>query len=363
MNHILQAASVTKAFAGVQALKGVDFTLERGEVHALAGENGAGKSTLIKIITGALTADAGTLVVDGQAVVDNTPSVARSLGIAAIYQQPSLFPHLTVMENIALALESGGVWRRVNWRARRAKAVELLERAGAGIDSDRLAGSLSMPEQQIVEIAKAIGGQARILIMDEPTASLTTREVERLFRLIADLREQGAGIVYISHRLEEIFAIADRVTVLRDGEVAGTLRTDDEDREQLAHRLVALMVGREISTVYPQRTSPPGDTVLELRHVSNRARALHDVALRDVSLTVRSGEILFGLTPIDGGEILLRGKSIHVTSPEQAIERGIAYVPEDWKSFARRADRPSRGSRPGAALHWPVAHQDRRCRS
>jgi len=212
VTRLLEVSSITKSFAGVQALKGVDFALDAGEVHALIGENGAGKSTLIKIITGALTADSGALQVDGRPVRHNNPRIARSLGIAAIYQQPSLFPHLSVAENIALALESGGAWRKVNWNARRARAIVLLERAGASIDPDRLVATLSMPEQQIVEIAKAIGAQARILIMDEPTASLTSFEVERLFRVIAVLREQGVGIIYISHRLDEIFAGADRIT-------------------------------------------------------------------------------------------------------------------------------------------------------
>src|SRR5262245_37825633 len=232
VNTLLKLTAITKSFAGVQALKGVSFELAAGEVHALVGENGAGKSTLIKIMTGAIAADSGTLTVAGQLVAHNSPAVSRSLGIAAVYQQPSFFPHLTVAENIALSLEAGGVWRKVDWKSRSARARELLQRAASDIDPERLAGTLSMPEQQIVEIAKAIGAQARIVILDEPTASLTEREVESLFRVIAALRGRGAGIIYISHRLEELSAIADRVTILRDGHSIATLAMKEASRAE-----------------------------------------------------------------------------------------------------------------------------------
>ena len=231
---LLSAAAMTKSFAGVRALKGVSFDVRPGEVHALVGENGAGKSTLIKIITGAETPDSGEITVHGQVVTAMDPSRSRALGIAAIYQQPSLFPDLTVAENIALALEAGGPWRRLDWSRRASQAAELLQRIGATIDPMRLVETLSMPEQQIVEIAKAIGADAKIVIMDEPTASLTEREVESLFRVIALLKTHGVGIVYISHRLEEVFAIADRITVLRDGETVGTTRAR-RDRPRRSH--------------------------------------------------------------------------------------------------------------------------------
>jgi ABC-type sugar transport system ATPase subunit len=342
VTRLLEATSITKAFAGVQALKGVDFALHSGEVHALIGENGAGKSTLVKIITGALTADSGTLHVNGQAVLHNNPKIARNLGIAAIYQQPSLFPHLSVAENIALSLESGGAWRKVDWKARRARAQELLERAGAPDelthDPDRLAGKLSMPEQQIVEIAKAIGAEARILIMDEPTASLTSLEVERLFRVIGVLREQGVGIIYISHRLDEIFAIADRITVLRDGEAVGTSRKDEVDRERLIH----LMVGRELSAVYPKRTVPLGDVAIEVGEMRVRSGEIVGLAGLVGSGRTELAETIFGLTPADSGEILLRGKPVRISSPAKAIELGIAYVPEDRRQH-------------GVVLEMPIA--------
>jgi rhamnose transport system ATP-binding protein len=347
---LLEASGIHKSFAGVQALRDVSFELRAGEVHALIGENGAGKSTLIKIVTGAVTADTGVLRVAGQPVEHNTPALARSLGIAAIYQQPSLFPDLTVAENIALALESGGIWRRVDWKARAGRARELLARAGSGIDPERLVGTLSMPEQQIVEIAKAIGANARIVIMDEPTASLTDREVDSLFQVIGQLRAQGAGIVYISHRLEEISTIADRVTVLRDGQTIGTRRIQEVDRAEL----IQLMVGRELAAVFPKRDVPIGEAALELRGVTSAA-----AGVRDVSLEVRAGEILgvaglvgsgrtqlaetiFGLTPADSGEILLRGRPVRITAPADAIALGIGYVPEDRRKH-------------GVVLEMPIA--------
>jgi rhamnose transport system ATP-binding protein len=318
-------------------LKGVSFDLLAGEVHALIGENGAGKSTLIKVITGAVQADSGTLVISGQVVPHNEPGIARSLGIAAIYQQPALFPDLTVSENIALALETSGPWSKVNWKERHRRAEELLGRIGASIDPARLVSTLSMPEQQLVEIAKALGGEAKILIMDEPTSSLTAREVEHLFSVIGTLRDHGVGVIYISHRLEEIVSIADRITVMRDGEIIATMRRDEVDQPQL----ISMIVGRDIAAVFPKRTVPIGDVVLELSNVCNRERGLHDI-----SISVRSGEILgvaglvgagrtelaetvFGLTPFDSGEIRLRGLSVRISSPSDAIELGIGYLPED----------------------------------
>jgi len=334
---LIEATGIAKSFAGVRALRGVSFELRAGEVHALIGENGAGKSTLIKVMTGAVTADSGVLRVGGTVVAHNDPAVARSLGIAAIYQQPALFPHLTVAENIALALEGAGSWRKVNWAERDRRAKELIDRAGATIPPGRLVSTLSMPEQQIVEIAKAIGAEAKVVIMDEPTASLTDTEVASLFRVIGALRNGGAGVVYISHRLEEISTIADRITVLRDGESIGTRDAREVNREQL----IAMMVGREVAAVYPKRDVALGAVALELRGVSSR-----EAGVRDVSLTARQGEILgiaglvgsgrtqlaetvFGLTPADSGEIVLCGEAVKIGTPADAIAHGIGYVPED----------------------------------
>ena len=336
---LLAASLITKSYAGVRALSGVSFDLYAGEVHALVGENGAGKSTLIKVMTGAVAADSGTLTVAGEPVPLMNPATSRSLGIAAIYQQPALFPHLTVAENIAFALEPEAAWRRIDWGRRRREAQHLLTRVGAGIDADQLVDSLSMPEQQLVEIAKAVGSAARVLIMDEPTASLSEREVERLFEVVARLASEKVGIIYISHRLEEILSIADRVTVLRDGTTVGTHAREGLQRSTL----INLMIGRELSAIFPKRQVPVGDVALELRRVTCTS-----AGVEDVSLEIRSGEIVglaglvgsgrtelaqtvFGLTPADAGEVLVHGRPVDVRSPAHAIEAGIAYLPEDRK--------------------------------
>ncbi|HEV2273936.1 MAG TPA: sugar ABC transporter ATP-binding protein [Acidobacteriaceae bacterium] len=333
---LLEARAITKSYAGVQALKGVSLELLAREVHALVGENGAGKSTLTKIIAGVVPADSGSLEIEGREIAHNSPHIARSLGIAAIYQQPSIFPHLTVAENVALALENGGSSWRVNWSARDAQARDLIERLGASIDPGRLAGTLSMAEQQIVEIAKATGARARILLMDEPTALLTDREVDNLFALIHRLREEGAGILYISHRLEEILSIADRISVLRDGESIACRKASDVSRAELIH----LMVGRSIASIFPKRAVPIGEVALEVRNLENRG-----LGLKNVSFSVRCGEIfglaglvgsgrtelartLFGISPSDS-EIFLHGEPHRIGSPEEAIRLGIGYLPED----------------------------------
>ncbi len=345
---LLAAIDVTKSYAGVHALRGASLDLCRGEVHALVGENGAGKSTLVKIITGAVAADGGALEVDGEAVVHNSPREARARGISAIYQQPALLPELTVAENIALGVERSSLWRRVDWRGRRRRAAELLAEVGARIDPDRDAGDLSMPEQQLVEIARSLGADARILILDEPTASLSDEDTQNLFAVIRGLRERSVGMIYISHRLDELPAIADRVTVLRDGRTIETREMADVDRAEL----IRLMVGRELSAVFPKREVALGEVVLELRGVSCSVGGVHDV-----DLAVRAGEIvglaglvgagrtelartLFGLTPADDGEIRVRGRAVRIDSVSRAIQAGIAYVPEDRRRHGVILDMP-----------------------
>jgi rhamnose transport system ATP-binding protein len=334
---LLDAIAISKSFDGVRALRAVSFDLLPGEVHALVGENGAGKSTLIRIVTGAETPDSGTIVVAGQTMARLDPAGARALGIAAIYQHPVLFPDLTVAENVALPVEGGHLLRRVDWPERRRRATEIFDEIGAAIDPRRRAATLSMPERQLVEIAKAIAANARVLIMDEPTASLADREVDRLLEVVKRLRARGAGIVYISHKLDEVFALADRVTVLRDGESIATRTRDAIDRREL----VQLMVGRELAAMYPKRPVPLGEPALELRNLSNRERGLSGI-----SLAVRRGEIvgvaglvgsgrtelaetIFGLTPADGGEIVVNGVRASLESPAAAMRLGLAYVPED----------------------------------
>ncbi len=345
---MLRLVNVSKAYEGVQALRDVSFELCAGEVHAIVGENGAGKSTLIKIITGAVTPDSGFVELNGVALKANSPATARALGIAAIYQQPALFPDLTIVENIALGLENAKPWARVNWKERRARAIELLKQTAANIDPDRQVGSLTMPEQQLVEIARALGANARVLIMDEPTASLAEAEVQNLYGVIRNLRDSGVGIIYISHRLEELSVVADRVTVLRDGEAIQTRPM----RELSVRELISLMVGRELSAVFPKRAVQQGDVVLELRGVSCQTNGV-----RSVDLAVRAGEIvglaglvgagrtelartIFGLDPADAGEIWVRWNRVLLKSPFDAIKAGIAYLPEDRRRHGVVLDMP-----------------------
>ena len=337
MPPLLQLSSISKSFGAVRALKDVSFTLQAGEVHALLGENGAGKSTLIKVITGAHAPDSGVLEIDGTTVDTLTPARARALGIACIYQQPALFPDLSVAENIALRLEGAAPFRRVRWSDRADRARELLHKLGAKIDPGMEVGQLSMPEQQLVEIACALSAGARIVIMDEPTASLTQKEQHLLFAVVRNLRAHGAGVIYISHRLEEIFALADRVTVLRDGASVGTNRIDDINEAAL----IRMMVGREVSAIYPPSESEPAGAVLSLRRLGSKESGVHGI-----DLEVRAGEIvglaglvgagrtelarvLFGITPADSGGILLNGKAVRIECPGDAVAHGIAYVPED----------------------------------
>jgi rhamnose transport system ATP-binding protein len=349
---LLQATGISKSFAGIHALRDVSFELLPGEVHALVGENGAGKSTLVKILTGAYQADEGLLEVAGQPVTHNDPVKSRALGIAAIYQQPALFPDLSVAENMALGVEPGGAWRRIRWDRRRQRAKQLLDRVSAAIDLEATVRDLTMPEQQLIEIARALGADARILIMDEPTASLSEREVSKLFKVIRDLRNHGVGIIYISHRLEELFEVGDRVTVLRDGVEAGRHRLTDIDRGTL----IRLMVGRELSAAYPKVPAQRGAVALELSGIGCR-----ESGVRDVDLSLRSGEIvglaglvgagrtelaqvLFGLTPADAGSMRVHGKHASIRSPAQAMQLGIAYLPEDRRHHGVILDMPLTGN-------------------
>lgn len=338
-----------KRFGGVQALRGVSFELAGGEVHALIGENGAGKSTLIRVITGAVQPDQGELRIDGRTITDNTPLLARSLGVAAIYQQPALFADLTVAENIALTTERPGLLRIVNWHARRRRATELLSKLGARIDPDAEIRTLSMAQQQLVEIAGALGTSARIVILDEPTASLGDAETERLFAVIQQMKSAGVGLIYVSHRLNELARIADRVTVLRDGAVVATRTMAASTRDELVH----LMVGRDaLHAEVAPTPAAKADPVLRLEHVGCRSSGV-----RDVSLVLRPGEIIglaglvgagrtelarviFGLTPADSGSIFVAGRETRIENPEQAIRMGIAHLPEDRRRHGVILDLP-----------------------
>lgn len=348
MNILLKANNVTKSYAGVQALKSASFELRSGEVHALIGENGAGKSTFIKIITGAVEADSGQLEIDAKIVRENSPTYAKSLGVAAIYQQPALFPELSVAENMAIGQEKKGFLGLIDWKSRRKIARELLAEVGAKIDPETDAGALTMPQQQLVEIARALGANAKILILDEPTASLSEEDTNNLFRVIRNLKAKGVGMIYISHRLEELPVIADRVTVLRDGNTIDTREMATVDRDEL----IKLMVGRELSQVFPKREVKLGETVLELKNFGCRAARIHNL-----NLSVRAGEIVgiaglvgagrtefarsvFGLDTADSGEILLNGKSVKNSHPRDAIHNKIAYLPEDRRKHGVILDLP-----------------------
>jgi len=338
MASLLQLTEIAVAFGGVQALAGVSFDVAGGEVHALLGENGAGKSTLVRVMTGAVRAGSGTVAIDGQVVAHPEPSRMRALGVAPIYQQPALLPDLSVVENLAFGLERGRAWGRIDWRARRARARDLLARVGCELDLDQPAGSLRMAEQQLLEIARALGSEARVLILDEPTAALTDREAARLLDLVRALRADGVGCVYISHRLDEVTTIADRATVLRDGKQVATRPMGELTRGEL----VRLMVGRDVASLETS-APPPADArdVLTVTGLSCRAARIAGVSLR-----VRAGEIvglaglvgagrtelahvLFGLAPADSGTIAIDGRAGAIRSPADAVARGVAYVPED----------------------------------
>ena len=380
---LLRLNQIDKSFDGVRALKGVSLELMPGEVHALVGENGAGKSTLVKVMTGAESPDAGRIEIAGHPVTHLTPIRARQLGVACIYQHPALFPDLTVAENIRLRLERPAAYHRVDWSRARTLANDLLKRIGADIPIDAPVRDLSMPHQQLVEIACALGTGARIVIMDEPTASLTQREQRLLFGVVRDLRQQGVGVIYVSHRLDEIFALANRVTILRDGENVRTCAVG----ELTEPSLIRLMVGRELSPTreqalptypsFPRKFSAASDVATPSPRASigqseidsgrvvssNVALSLRNLScyvsgVRNVNLDLNSGEILglaglvgagrtelarvlFGLTPADTGEIRMNGQRIVLDSPQIAVAHGIAYVPEDR-------------SRHGAILELPV---------
>ena len=340
MTPLLSLSNIAVAFGGVQAVRGVSFDVRPGEVHALVGENGAGKSTLIRVMTGAVRADTGTVAIGGQPVERPDPTRMRALGVAPIYQQPALLPDLSVAENLAFGLEHGRAFRRIDWRARRARATELLARVGIALDLDRPAGTLRMAEQQLVEIARALGTRARVLLLDEPTAALTDVEAARLFTLVRGLRADGVGCVYISHRLEEVMALADRVSVLRDGRLMATLPIAEVTRDGM----VRSMVGRDVDLGLGV-PKPPADAsardVLTLHEVGCAASRIAGVSLR-----VAAGEIvglaglvgagrtelarvLFGLTPADAGTIAIDGRIHRLLTPADAVRLGIAYVPED----------------------------------
>jgi len=331
---------IRKSFDVTEALRGVDFSAQRGEVHAIVGENGAGKSTLMKILAGAIPRDAGEILVDGVPADVSTPLTAHRLGIRAVYQEFSLVPHLTVTENILLGqMPSSRVPGCVDWAMAYRRAEEILHTIGfVGIDVRSIVRSLSVSRQQMVEIAKAVAVRPRILILDEPSAVLSQEELDRLFALVRQLRQEGTLILYISHRLDEVFEIADRITVLKDGQLVGTVRPQEADQGQL----IRMMVGRSLGEIFPSRRPPRDEVALEVKDLSREG------SFSEVSFSLRRGEVLgmsglvgsgrtqvarciFGAEPFDSGEVLVNGKSIRPRSPREAVKEGIALLTEDRK--------------------------------
>lgn len=346
-DQLLALEGISKGFPGVQALSNVHLDLRAGEVHAVVGENGAGKSTLMKILAGVYQMDTGTIFIDGKPLKIDSPQAAQDLGISIIHQELSLMPDLTVAENIYIGRERRwGFGLFVDERDLNRRAARLFDHLGIKLDPRARVGDLLVAQQQVVEIAKALSYDARILIMDEPTAALTESETQSLFGLIRDLKKHGTGIIYISHRLEELKKISDRVTVLRDGEFIETMPTAEAE---LRH-IVSLMVGREISGVTrPEVEETQRETILEVRGLTTKN------LLRDVSFDLREGEILgfaglmgagrtevaraiCGADPIDGGEIRLHGRTAKVHSPADASRLGIGYLSEDRRRFGLMLD-------------------------
>ncbi|QBD83426.1 sugar ABC transporter ATP-binding protein [Ktedonosporobacter rubrisoli] len=329
---------MSKQFPGVQAVNNVDLEIYPGEVHVVAGENGAGKSTLMKLLSQVERPSAGTITIEGKPIHFHGPRYAQSLGIAMVYQEFALAPHLTVAQNMFLGREPMKMGL-IDQATEIQQARTLLKRVGLQLDPRQLVSTLSVAEQQLVEIAKALAIEARLVIMDEPTATLTGQEIEDLFRVISQLTENGIAILYISHRLDEIFRIADRITVMRDGSVVATLPRAEVDEP----KLIKLMVGRELANLYPKPETHIGEVILRVEGFS-RARVLHNC-----SFEVRAGEILgfaglvgagrtelaravFGADPIDAGTLYLAGKRVKVKKPARAIELGIGYLTEDRKN-------------------------------
>ncbi|HYA99611.1 MAG TPA: sugar ABC transporter ATP-binding protein [Ktedonobacteraceae bacterium] len=333
---IVALNGIAKQFGGVQALKGVDFSLFPGEVHALVGENGAGKSTLVKILAGIYRPDAGVMKVGGEVVELRSPTQAQNLGIAVVQQEPMMFPDLDVSENVFMGRHPRDPFGRVDWKRMYREVDQLLASLDVSLSSHAPVQGLSVAEQQLVEISKALSLQARVLVLDEPTAALSAHEVDELFAIVRQLRERGVAILFVSHRLEEVFMIADRLTVFRDGAHIITAPVSEMSTEEIIRH----MVGRELSNLFPKGTTEIGAVVLEVRHLtrpgvfSDVSFALHQGEILGLAGLVGAGrtevaQVLFGIDHAEGGEILLKGKKVHIRSPQQAMEYGIAYVPED----------------------------------
>ncbi len=334
--YILELKNITKVFPGVKALDGVHFNLKEGEIHALMGENGAGKSTFIKVITGVNHPEEGEIYLDGKKVVFHKALEAQRKGIAAIYQHVTAFPDLTVTENIFMGQEIKNALGFYNWKEMKSQAQKILHRLGSNIDVDARMDTLSVARQQLVEIAKALSRNARILIMDEPTASLTKHECEDLYRTTEQLRDEGVSIIFITHKFEDMDRLASRITVFRDSMYIGTWDSDKISRADL----ITNMVGRSLSQMYPQKTAEIKEVVFEAENLSSLGY------FKDISFNIKKGEIfaltglvgagrtevvqaIYGILPLHTGTLKLNGETITIEDPKKALKYGIGLLPED----------------------------------
>ncbi|WP_025128160.1 sugar ABC transporter ATP-binding protein [Pseudomonas sp. PH1b] len=334
--YLLEVINVSKGFPGVVALSEVQLRVRPGTVLALMGENGAGKSTLMKIIAGIYSPDSGELRLKGRPVVFGSPLAALQAGIAMIHQELNLMPHMSIAENIWIGREPLNSLRMIDHRGMHQRTSALLARLRIDLDPQELVGSLSIAERQMVEIAKAVSYDSDVLIMDEPTSAITDKEVTHLFSIIADLKAQGKGIIYITHKMNEVFAIADEVAVLRDGAYIGLQRADSLDGDSL----ISMMVGRELSQLFPVREQPIGECLLKVRDLrldgvfDGVSFDLHAGEILGIAGLMGSGrtnvaETLFGITPSDGGQVHLDGQVLHIREPHMAISQGFALLTED----------------------------------
>ncbi|WMW43774.1 ribose ABC transporter ATP-binding protein RbsA [Bacillus subtilis] len=334
----IEMKDIHKAFGKNQVLSGVSFQLVPGEVHALMGENGAGKSTLMNILTGLHKADKGQISINGNEMYFSNPKEAEQHGIAFIHQELNIWPEMTVLENLFIGKEISSKLGVLQTRKMKALAKEQFDKLSVSLSLDQEAGECSVGQQQMIEIAKALMTNAEVIIMDEPTAALTEREISKLFEVITALKKNGVSIVYISHRMEEIFAICDRITIMRDGKTVDTTNISETDFDEVVKK----MVGRELTERYPKRTPSLGDKVFEVKNASVKG------SFEDVSFYVRSGEIvgvsglmgagrtemmraLFGVDRLDTGEIWIAGKKTAIKNPQEAVKKGLGFITENRK--------------------------------
>jgi rhamnose transport system ATP-binding protein len=332
---VLEIKSATKAFGGVQALNGANLVLYAGEIHALLGENGAGKSTLLKSLAGVHKIDSGSITLNGKPFLQGSTRTAQQQGVAVIYQEPSLFPDLTLAENVFVGRHLQTA-KMVDWKKMQLEAKRLFNQLGVDLDVNRIARGLSIADQQIVEIVKALSINAQVIVMDEPTAALSSKEVERLFSVARTLRDQNCAVVFVSHRLDEVFALCQRMTVMRDGATVGS----DEIKNVSEGQIIKMMVGREVSELFPKQTPKLGEVVLKVENLASSGQ------FAGINFEVRKGEIfglaglvgsgrseivraIFGVDQYDTGSVLLNGVALQKGSASKAMAAGIALVPED----------------------------------